>query len=149
MKRRIVPDIVNQQELWTITPQTTVRDATRLMAQRRIGAAMVLSEGRLVGIFSERDLAHRVIAQGLDPDATLVSAVMTGNPVTIGPRDYAGDALELMRTHGFRHLPVVDGGRAVGMVSVRDLYDAVKEQLEEDLQERDAYISGSGYGMTA
>jgi CBS domain-containing protein len=149
MKRRIVPDIVNQQELWTITPQTTVRDAARLLTQRRIGAAMVLSEGRLVGIFSERDLTHRVVAPGLDPDATLVSQVMSGNPVTIGPGDSASDALALMRTHNFRHLPVVDGGRAVGMVSVRDLYDAVKEQLEEDLQERDAYIFGSGYGMTA
>ena len=149
MKPRIVPDIVDQQELWTITPQTTVREAARLMAHRRIGAAAVLTEGRLVGIFSERDVAHRVVAQGLDPDTTLVGAVMTSNPVTIGPRDYAGDALELMRTHGFRHLPVVDGARVVGMVSVRDLYDAVKEQLEEDLQERDAYISGSGYGMTA
>ncbi|MEJ0072428.1 MAG: CBS domain-containing protein [Pseudomonadota bacterium] len=149
MKRTIVPDIVDQQDLWTITPQTTVREAARLMAQRRIGAAMVLSEGHLVGIFSERDLTHRVVAPGLDPDGTRVAAVMTANPVTIGPRDKAGEALELMRTHGFRHLPVVDGGRAVGMVSVRDLYDAVKGQLEEDLQERDAYISGSGYGMTA
>jgi CBS domain-containing protein len=149
MKRRIVPDIVDQQELWTITPQTTVREAARLMTQRRIGAAMVLSEGRLVGIFSERDLTHRVVAPGLDPDVTLVGQVMSSNPVTIGPRDSATEALELMRTHNFRHLPVVDGGRAVGMVSVRDLYDAVKEQLEEDLQERDAYIFGSGYGMTA
>jgi CBS domain-containing protein len=149
MKRRIVPDIVDQQELWTISPHTTVREAAQLMAHRRIGAAMVLSEGRLVGIFSERDLTHRVIAPGLDPDTTLVSAAMTANPVTIGPHDQAGDALELMRSHGFRHLPVVDGARIVGMVSVRDLYDAVKEQLEEDLQERDAYIFGSGYGMTA
>ena len=149
MKRRIVPDIVDQQELWTITPQTSVREAARLMTQRRIGAAMVLSEGRLVGIFSERDLTHRVVAPGLDPDATLVGQVMSSNPVTIGPRDSATDALELMRTHNFRHLPVVENGRAVGMVSVRDLYDAVKEQLEEDLQERDAYIFGSGYGMTA
>jgi CBS domain-containing protein len=119
------------------------------MAHRRIGAAMVLSEGHLVGIFSERDLTHRVVAPGLDPDTTRVAAVMTSNPVTIGPRDNASDALELMRTHGFRHLPVVDDGRAVGMVSVRDLYDAVKVQLEEDLQERDAYIFGSGYGVTA
>jgi CBS domain-containing protein len=149
MKRTIVPDIVDQQELWTITPQTTVREAARLLAQRRIGAAMVLSEGRLVGIFSERDLTHRVVAQGLDPDSTRVATVMTANPVTIGPRDHANDALELMRTHGFRHLPVVEGGRAVGMVSVRDLYDAVKVQLEEDLQERDNYIFGSGYGVTA
>jgi CBS domain-containing protein len=149
MKRKIVPDIVDQQELWTISPQTTVREAARLMAHRRIGAAMVLSEGHLVGIFSERDLTHRVIAPGLDPDTTRVAAVMTSNPVTIGPTDNASDALELMRTHGFRHLPVIDNGRAVGMVSVRDLYDAVKEQLEEDLQERDAYMFGSGYGVTA
>ncbi len=149
MKRHIVPDIIDQQELWTITPQTTVRDAARLMTQRRIGAAMVLSDGRLVGIFSERDLSQRVVAAGLDPETTLVGAVMTGNPVTIGPQDSAIDALELMRTHRFRHLPVVDQGRPVGMVSVRDLYDAVKVQLEEDLQERDAYIFGSGYAMSA
>jgi len=149
MKRKIVPDIVDQQELWTISPQTTVREAARLMTHRKIGAAMVLSEGHLVGIFSERDLTHRVIAPGLDPDTTRVAAVMTSNPVTIGPTDNASDALELMRTHGFRHLPVIDNGRAVGMVSVRDLYDAVKEQLEEDLQERDAYMFGSGYGVTA
>lgn len=149
MKRRIMPDIVDQQELWTIAPQTTVLEAARLMAQRRIGAAMVLSEGHLVGIFSERDLTHRVVAPGLDPATTRVAAVMTANPVTIGPGDGASDALELMRTHGFRHLPVVDGGRPVGMVSVRDLYDAVKEQLEEDVKERDAYIFGSGYGVTA
>lgn len=149
MKRKIVPDIVDQQELWTITPQTTVREAARMMAQRRIGATMVLSEGRLVGIFSERDLTHRVVAQGLDPDTTRVAGVMTANPVTIGPGDHANDALDLMRTHGFRHLPVVEGGRPVGMVSVRDLYDAVQDQLKDDLHERDQYIFGSGYGVTA
>jgi CBS domain-containing protein len=149
MKRRIMPDIVDQQELWTIVPQTTVLEAARLMAQRRIGAAMVLSEGHLVGIFRERALPPRVVAPGLDPATTRVAAVMTANPVTIGPNDGASDALELMRTHGFRHLPVVDGGRPVGMVSVRDLYDAVKVQLEEDVKERDAYIFGSGYGVTA
>ncbi len=149
MKRYIVPDIIDQQELWTITPQTTVREAARLMTQRHIGAAMVLSDGRLVGIFSERDLSQRVVAAGLDPETTRVGAVMTGNPVTIGPRDTAMDALELMRTHRFRHLPVIDQGQPVGMVSVRDLYDAVKVQLEEDLQERDAYIFGSGYAISA
>ena len=149
MKKRIVPDIVDQQELWTITPQTTVREAARLTAQRRIGAVMVLLEGRLVGVFSERDLSARVVAPGLDPDTTLVSAVMTGNPVTIGPKAAAEDALGLMREHGFRHLPVVDNAKVVGMVSVRDLYDAVQAQLAEDLQERDAYIFGSGYGVTA
>jgi CBS domain-containing protein len=149
MKRKIVPDIVDQQELWTIAPQTTVREAARMMAQRRIGATMVLSEGRLVGIFSERDLTHRVVALGLDPETTRVVDVMTANPVTIGPSDHANDALDLMRTHGFRHLPVVEGGRPVGMVSVRDLYDAVQDQLKDDLQERDQYMFGSGYGVTA
>lgn len=149
MKRRIVPDIINQQELWTISPQANIREAARLMAHRRIGAAMVVAGGRLIGILSERDLSHRVMAPGLDPDTTPVSAVMTADPVTIGPRDDPRDALELMRSHGFRHLPVVDDGQIAGMVSVRDLYDAVKIQLEEDLQERDAYIFGSGYGMTA
>ena len=71
---------------------------------------------------------------------------MTANPDTVGPNDQALDALERMRTRGFRHLPVTDDGKVVGIVSIRDLYSAVKGGLEEDLQQREAFMFGTGYG---
>lgn len=149
MRRHIVPDIVQQDELWTLSPGTTVRDAARMMARRRIGAVMIVQENRLVGIFSERDMIGRVVAKSLDPDTTLLDSVMTPNPTTIAPDESPEAALDLMRENGFRHLPVVQEGKLVGMVSIRDLYKAVKEQLEDDLKERDQFMFGAGYGATA
>jgi CBS domain-containing protein len=149
MRRKIVPDIVQQQEIWTLPPVTTVREAAKMMTQRRIGAVMVVQSDRLIGIFSERDLVGRVVAKGLDPDATQLETVMTRDPMTIDPDESPIGALDIMRARGFRHLPVVKDSRVVGMVSIRDLYAAVKEQLEDDLKERDEFMFGAGYGATA
>jgi CBS domain-containing protein len=147
MPRKIVPDLVNQQEVWSLKPQATAREAARFMTQRKIGAVMVVADGKLVGILSERDLMTKVMSQDRDPDQTLLNDIMTRAPITIAPADDPRKALELMREHNIRHLPVTSDGRPVAMVSVRDLYDAVKAELEADLAERDAYIYGSGYGV--
>jgi len=147
MHRHIVPDIVSNQSLTTLAPQTTVREAAKLMTERKIGAIMVVEGGRLVGIFSERDVLGRVVARGLDPDKTLLRDTMTPNPVTVGPDDPPASALEMMAQRGFRHLPVVDGERIVGMVSIRDLYAAIKVELEEEVHERESFIFGSNYGV--
>ena len=147
MHRRIVPDIVSNQTLVTRAPQTTVREAAKLMTERKIGAIMVVEAGRLVGIFSERDVLGRVVARGLDPDKTSLRETMTPNPVTVGPDDAPSAALELMAQRGFRHLPVVEGDRIVGMVSIRDLYAAIKIELEEEVHERESFIFGSNYGV--
>jgi CBS domain-containing protein len=147
MHRHIVPDIVSNQTLTTLAPQTTVREAAKLMTERKIGAIMVVEGGRLVGIFSERDVLGRVVARGLDPDKTLLRDTMTANPVTVGPDDPPASALEMMAQRGFRHLPVVDGDRIVGMVSIRDLYAAIKVELEEEVHERESFIFGSNYGV--
>ncbi|MEO3427247.1 CBS domain-containing protein [Pelagibius sp. CAU 1746] len=146
MQRRVVPDIVDQQKIELLPGSTTVRDAVRNMAERHIGAALVGSGGRLEGIFTERDLLIRVVARGLDPDSTPLSAVMTANPDTVGPDDLASLALERMRSSGYRHVPVVEDGEVVGIVSLRDLYAAAKRELEEDLQQREAFIFDTGYG---
>lgn len=147
MKRKIVPHIVNGQDLWTLGPATNLQAAVELMAERRIGAVMVVADdGMLAGIFSERDLLNRVVAKGRDPRSLSVADVMTPNPTTVAPDDTAASALDLMRKGGFRHLPVADGGKPVGMVSIRDLYAAVASSLEEELQERDAIMFGTGYG---
>jgi CBS domain-containing protein len=145
MNRLIVPDIVHGQTLTVMEEGSTVREAAQLMAKRRIGAVMILRGERLEGILTERDVLTRVVAPGLDPDTTRIGQVMTRNPDCVRPDSRPVDALIRMREKGFRHLPVVENDRVVGMVSIRDLYDAVRQGLEEDLQEREAFIFGSGY----
>ena len=151
MNRKIVPDVISGvQNIATAGTSMSVREAAVVMANRRIGALVVLDAGgRMAGIFTERDVMTKVVAARRDPDATLLAEVMTANPDTIGPDDAASEALDMMRKHNYRHLPVVDGTRLIGMVSVRDLYSTALGELEQGLQERDAFISGSaGYGLT-
>lgn len=151
MNRKIVPDVISgKQDLATALVGMTVREAAVAMSARRIGALMVLDEaGKLSGIFTERDVMAKVVAAHRDPDATRLADVMTRNPDTIGPDESAADALGMMRKHGYRHLPVMDGAELIGMVSVRDLYATAIGELEEGLQERDAFIQGAaGYGLT-
>lgn len=150
MHRRIVPDIVSNQSISTVQTTMTVRDAAREMAAKRIGALMITDQGRLQGIFTERDVMTKVVAAGRDPDTTTLGDVMTRDPDTVRPDSLAVKALEMMRESGYRHLPVVEAeGRIVGIVSIRDLYFAVKTDLEEDIQEREAFLFGSGYGTPA
>jgi CBS domain-containing protein len=146
MQRRIMPDIVRGQSLCCLPPAATVREAAKLMAQRHVGAVMVTEGDRLVGIFSERDLSKKVVAAGADPDRVTLAQAMTPDPDTIAPEGTADDALRMMRDHGYRHLPVTRDGKVVGMVSVRDLYDAVLHELEDEIHDRDAFIHGVGYG---
>jgi CBS domain-containing protein len=146
MQRRIVPDIVENQDIRTLAPGDSVRTAVDLMAERHIGAVLIEDGGKLAGIFTERDLLTRVVAKGKDADATKLSDVMTPNPDCLTPGDMASDALSRMTSKGYRHLPVLDGEKLVGIVSIRDLYAAVKQELEEDVQQREAYIHGGGYG---
>ena len=149
MTHKIVPDIVNNQALSKLTPDDTARVAARLMGTSRISAILVIKNERLVGIVTERDLTAKVLAGSLDPDATVLSDVMTANPDTLSPDDSPFNALELMSLRGYRHLPVVDGTSVIGMVSIRDLYAAVKDTLEEDIRQREAFIFDTGYGASA
>ena len=146
MQRRIVPDLVHNQTLASLPPSATARDAARVMAERHIGAILIAVDGRLQGIFTERDVLARVVAAGLDPDDTALGGVMTPNPDTVAPNDTALEALQRMSECGYRHLPVVDGGQIVGIVSMRDLYATVNSELAEDLQQREAFIFDTGYG---
>ena len=146
MIRRIVPDVICDQILQKVTPRDTVRQAARLMREKKIAAVLVMEGERLVGIVTERDMTVRVVAAGLDADTTPVSEMMTADPDTLAPSDTASDALRMMKSRNYRHLPVVDGGTVVGMVSVRDLYAVYNGELEQDLKDRNAYIYGEAYG---
>ena len=111
--------LVERRKLLKTPPDTSVRRAAMLMAVKRVGAIAVVENERLLGIFTERDALFRVLAAGLDPDATPVGDVMTRTPRTIGPEETLAAALELMRVHGFRHLPVVDNDAPIGILSSR------------------------------
>jgi CBS domain-containing protein len=133
VQRTIVPDVIRAQKLVTLTRNASVRQAAGLMAERGIGAVMVVEDLQLLGIFTERDIVKRVVVQGLDLDATRLGQVMTPDPDTLKPTDSVRNALDLMKMHGYRHLPVVQGKKLVGIVSIRDLYNTVMDQLEADI----------------
>lgn len=132
---KMVPDLVNGQDIATLEPSATVREAAQLMAKRRIGAILITHYGVLNGIFTERDVSLRVVAAGLDPDALRLGDVMTTNPVTLKPDDDALSALQNMLAGDYRHVPVLDGERLVGIVSIRDIYGCVETQLEEGFRQ--------------
>ncbi len=120
MPQRTIRMIIEQQELLTAPAAPTLAEAARMMKQRHVGAAMVVEDGKLVGVFTERDALFRVVAEGLDGLTTRVADVMTRNPQTIHPDKPFAHALQMMHGGSFRHVPVVEEGRPVGMVSARD-----------------------------
>ena len=124
--------IIEDQEPLTASAKITVGEAARLMKQNKFGAVMVVENGKLVGIFTERDALFRVIADGHDAQIIQLADVMTRDPQTIHPDRPLLDALQLMYASGFRHVPVVENGRPIGMVSARDAYG---EELENFVYE--------------
>jgi CBS domain-containing protein len=133
---RPVRSIIENQAAVTATAGMTVAAAARLMKGKRIGAILVVERGRLAGIFTERDALFRVIAEGRDPAITKLAEVMTENPRTIAPDRPFGHALHLMHEGEFRHVPVVENGRPVGIVSARDALGPDLRQFISDLDQR-------------
>jgi CBS domain-containing protein len=133
---RPIRTIIEDQHPVTATADMTVAAASRLMKKKRIGAILVIENGRLAGIFTERDALFRVIAEGRSPEMTTLAEVMTENPRTIAPDRPFGHALHLMYEGEFRHVPVVENGRALGMVSARDALGPDLKQFISDLDKR-------------
>ena len=133
---RPVRSIIEDQKPITACADITVAAAARLMKEHRIGAILVLQDSRLAGIFTERDALFRVIAEGRDPKKTRIAEVMTANPRTIAPDRPFGHALHLMHEGGFRHVPVVDNGRPLGVVSARDALGPDLQQFVAELDKR-------------
>ncbi len=146
MMRKIVPDVINDQTLYTVSLSDTARHAAKMMRDNKIAAVMVTENDVLIGIITERDITTRVVAAEVDPDKATVKDIMTANPDTLHPDDTASQAINMMKERNYRHLPVTDGDKIVGMVSVRDLYAIYNLELEEDLKDRNAFIYGENYG---
>src|ERR1700680_4611891 len=125
-----IHDLIKRQQTYQAEMDATVLDAVLAMVERNIGAVPVVHNGVLVGIFSERDLMKRVVAEGWDPRITCLAQVMTEDPLTVNTDEGLENCMALMRRHGFRHLPVCHEGQVVGIVSLRHL-------LVHDLDEKD------------
>jgi CBS domain-containing protein len=130
---RKMSDIVKSQDPITLPPNTTVREACRCMRDRGVGAILV-TEGdrRLVGIFTGRDAVHRVLAEGKSAARTTLAEVMTRDPDTMPPGKTAIEALRLMEDRRYRHVPIVDGGKVVGIVSRFDFSGIELDRLDEE-----------------
>jgi len=131
-----VRSVMRRQKFLTASPATTVASACVLMAKRNVGAVIVVQRGRLVGIFTERDAVFRVVAQGRDPRITRLVDVMTTAPATIAPDKSYGHALLIMHENSCRHVPVIEDGKPIGIVSARSALDPEMEEFEVEAQRR-------------
>ncbi|TAK40100.1 MAG: CBS domain-containing protein [Lysobacteraceae bacterium] len=129
-------------EVFAIGPDEPVVDAIRLMAEKRIGALLVMQAGKLVGIVSERDYARKVVLQGKSSRDTPVSDIMTPQVMTVGLGDTAEHCMQLVTNRRIRHLPVMDGEHVLGVVSIGDLVRAVIEDQQVELDQLQRYIAG-------
>ena len=133
-------DLVKNQELCVADVNDSVMQVARAMVEHNIGAVPVVREGRLAGVFSERDLMRRMVVEGRDPEGTKVGEVMTREPLSVSPSDDLEHCLMLMREHGFRHLPICESGRLMGFVSLRDLLLRDLSEKDDEVRLMRAYI---------
>jgi CBS domain-containing protein len=131
-----IRSVLEPRKLVVAAPETTVADAARLMENGKVGAVLVVTEGRLVGIFTERDAVCRVMAADRNAHATTLAEAMTRDPVTVEPDETFGYALLLMHEKGFRHVPVVENGRPLGVLSARHALDPDLEEFTAEAERR-------------
>ena len=124
----------------TVKPEDTVLEAIKVLAREDIGAAAVIADGKLVGIFSERDYTRKVILLGRHSESTRIEEIMTRNVICVNPRTKTRDCMALMSEKNIRHLPVVEDGRVVGMVSIRDIVTDIIADQDFTISQLEQYI---------
>lgn len=138
-----IRSVMEQKKVLTAPPDTMVSMAAQLMATKNVGAVMVVEQERLVGIFTERDAVYRVIARGRDAQTTRLADVMTTTPQTVDPDKSYGYALLIMHENGFRHVPVIENGKPIGIVSSRNAMDPDMEEFISEAERRKHIRLGS------
>ena len=137
-----VSELLKKREpaLFHTTPDTTVFDALQVLARHEVGALMVMVDDKLVGVLSERDYTRKVALLGKNSKEVKVADIMTANVITVGPDTRTRDCMNLMSQKRIRHLPVVDGGKVVGTISIRDLMDDIIADHEQTIEQLTSYI---------
>lgn len=129
-------------DIVTICRDASVFEAIKLMADRGVGSLLVMDGDDLVGILTERDYARKVILRGRSSETTAVGEIMTGNVITAGAEQSVDDCMGLMAEHRIRHLPVVNDGKVVGVISIGDLVNAIISDQQDEIEQLGNYISG-------
>ena len=129
--------------IWSVQPTATVYEAIALMAEKSVGALLVVSDGKLVGIISERDYARKVVLQRRSSSDTLVREIMTGSVITVTPDHSVENCMKIITEHRVRHLPVLAGDQLVGVISIGDLVNAIITEQAETIGHLHTYISGA------
>ncbi len=126
----------------SVRPEQSVLEAIKVLASEDIGAAIVMTDGRIAGIFSERDYTRKIVLKGRSSDTTRVQEIMTPNVIVVTPRTKTRECMHLMTEKNIRHLPVVDDGRVIGMVSIRDIVSDIIADQDFTIEQLEHYISG-------
>jgi len=145
----VLEKVLINQRLVIIGHQSSAFDAAVSMFKNKCGALLVCNSNNndeLVGIITERDITFKVIPKNLDPKTTEISKIMTKNVETISPKKTTIDAIHVMRSRGFRHLPVIEKKKIIGILSMRDLYDYANNELQDSLKKHQEFMFGTGYG---
>ncbi len=129
-------------EVFSVAPQDSVLRAIELMAEKHVGALLVMEQGKLLGVISERDYARKVILKSRSSHDTPISDIMSSPVITVSPADTVHHCMEVVTRERFRHLPVVHSGRVVGMLSIGDLVRAVIQDQQAQIEELERYIAG-------
>lgn len=140
-----ISSVIHQKSstVWSVSPESTVFDAIKLMADKNIGALLVMAEAdRLAGVFTERDYSRKIALQGKSSKETRVSEVMVSKLITVTAGDTVEDCMRLMTENRVRHLPVVEGAKVVGIVSIGDLVNWIISTQNAAIEQMEQYIAG-------
>ena len=129
--------------IWSVAPDTTVFDALKIMAEKNIGALLVMQKEKVVGIFSERDYARKIVLKGESSHTTIVKDVMTSAVLSVHPEQSIDECMALMTNKHVRHLPVIENGNLIGLISIGDVVKAIISEHEYTIKQLENYITGS------
>jgi CBS domain-containing protein len=143
---KMLMDSKKDTAMYSVSPTDTVYHALEVMAQANIGAVLVCDHEQMVGIFTERDYARKIILMGRQSLDTQIQEIMTKEMVTVQPEATLEECMAMMTKHRIRHLPVMERGRLVGMISMRDVVDTIIASKDSLITDLENYITGKGYG---